>query len=137
MGHSGLSTQGGGLHTALCVCLCVCLIAQSCPTLCDPLDYSPPGSSVHRNLPGKNIGVGCHAFLQGIFPTQGSNPDLPHCRQILYQLSFKGSQKDTYSPHGTETENLKIRPKRATDFHMQPLLEGGYCLSTVKTAVAL
>ena len=96
LGHSGLSTQGGGLHTALCVCLCVCLIAQSCLTLCDPLDCSPPGSSVCRNLPGKNIEVGCHAFLQGIFPTQGSNPDLLHCRQILYCLS-QPQAKTNYS----------------------------------------
>ena len=47
----------------------------------------PPGSSVHGDSPGKNIGVGCHALLQGIFPTRGSNPSLPHCRQILYHLS--------------------------------------------------
>ena len=37
------------------------------------MDYSPPGSSVHGDSPGKNIGVGCHTLLQGIFPTQGSN----------------------------------------------------------------
>ena len=52
---------------------------------------SPRGSSVHGDSPGKNIGVGCHALLQGIFPTQGSNPGLPHYRQILYHLSHKGS----------------------------------------------
>ena len=46
---------------------------QSCLTLCDPMDYSPPGSSVRGDSPGKNTGVGCHALLQGIFPTQGSN----------------------------------------------------------------
>ena len=46
-----------------------------------------PGSSVHGDSPGKNTGVGCHALLQGIFPTQGSNPGLPHCNQILYHLS--------------------------------------------------
>ena len=40
--------------------------------------------------PGKNTGVGCHALLQGIFPTQGSNPGFPHCRQILYHLSHQG-----------------------------------------------
>ena len=56
---------------------------QSSPTLDDPMDCSPPGSSVHRDSPGKNTGVGCHDLLQGIFPTQGSNPGLPHCRQIL------------------------------------------------------
>ena len=40
------------------------------------------------NSPGKNTGVGSHALLQGIFPTQGSNPGLLHCRQTLYQLSY-------------------------------------------------
>ena len=63
---------------------------QSCLTLCNPMDCSPPGSSVHGDSPGKNTGVGCHALLQGIFPTQGSNPDLPHCR-CLYCLSHQGS----------------------------------------------
>ena len=43
------------------------------------------------NSPGQNTGVGSLSFLQGIFPTQGSNPDLPHCRQILYHLSRQGS----------------------------------------------
>ena len=44
---------------------------QLCPTLCDPVNDSPPGSSVHGDSPGKNTGVGCQALLQGIFPTQG------------------------------------------------------------------
>ena len=48
-------------------------LLQSCPTLCNPMDCSLPGSPVHGNSPGKNTGVGCHAFLQGMFPTQGSN----------------------------------------------------------------
>ena len=39
--------------------------------------------------PGENTGVGCHAALLGIFPPQGSNPCLPHCRQILYRLSHQ------------------------------------------------
>ena len=52
------------------------LDAWSCLTLHDPMDCSPPGSSVHGILPGKNTGVDCHALLQGIFPTQGSNPRL-------------------------------------------------------------
>ena len=47
------------------------LVTRSCPTLCDPTDCSPPGSSVHGDSPGKNTRVGCHALLQGIFPTQG------------------------------------------------------------------
>ena len=70
---------------------CMCLVAQSCPTVCNPMDCSPPGSSVYRDSPGKNIGESCHALLQGIFPTQGSNLGLPHCRRILYCLSHQGS----------------------------------------------
>ena len=65
----------------------MCLVAQSCLTLCNPMDCSPPGSSAHGDSPGENSRVGCHALLQGIFPTQGSNPDLLHCRWILYHLS--------------------------------------------------
>ena len=42
----------------------LCLVAQSCPTLCDPMDCSLPGSSVHGDSPSKNTGVGCHALLQ-------------------------------------------------------------------------
>ena len=68
-----------------------CLVVQSCPTLCDSMDCSPPDSSVHGDSPGKNTEVGCHALLQGIFPIQGSNPGLLHGRQILYQLSYQGS----------------------------------------------
>ena len=44
-----------------------------------------------RNSPGKNTGVGCHFLLQGIFPTQGLNPGLLHCRWSLYHLSHQGS----------------------------------------------
>ena len=66
---------------------------QSCLTFCDPMDCSPPSSSVHEDSPGKNTGVGCHALLQGIFPTQGLNPGLLHCRWILYHLSHQGSPR--------------------------------------------
>ena len=51
----------------------------------------PHGLYSPRNSPGQNIGVRSLSLLQGIFPTQGSNPGLPHCRQILYQLSYQGS----------------------------------------------
>ena len=64
---------------------------QLCLTLYDPMDCSLPGSSVCGDSPGKNTGVGCHALLQGIFPTQGSNLSLTHCMQILYRLSPQGS----------------------------------------------
>ena len=45
--------------------------------------------------PGKNTGVGCHALLQGIFPTQGSNPGLPYCRWILLPSEPPGKPKNT------------------------------------------
>ena len=72
----------------------LCLVTQLCLTLCDPMDCSPPSSSVHGDSPGKNTGVGCHVLLQGIFPTQGLNPGLPHCWQILYCLSRQESPQD-------------------------------------------
>ena len=49
------------------------MCTQSCTTVCDPLDCSLPGSSVHGDSPGKNTGVACHALLQVIFLTQRSN----------------------------------------------------------------
>ena len=73
--------------------LLLCLVVQSCPTLCDTMDCSLPGSSVHRDSPGKNTGVGCHDLLKGIFLTQGSNTSVPHCRLILHHLSHQGSPR--------------------------------------------
>ena len=99
-------------------------LLQSCPTLCDHMDYRTPGSSVHGssreeyvkvkvsqssltlqphglymyspwNSPGQSTEVGSLSLLQGIVPTQGLNPGLLHCRQILYQRSYKGSPKNT------------------------------------------
>ena len=62
-------------------------VIQSCLTLWDPMDCRP------WNSPGQNTEVGSLSLLQGIFPTQGLNPDLSHCRWILYQLSHKGSPR--------------------------------------------
>ena len=73
------------------MCVCARLFAQLCLTLCDPMNCSSPGSSVHGNSPGKNTRVGCHAPPQGLFPTQRSNPGLPYFRWILYHLSHQGS----------------------------------------------
>ena len=81
-------------------CQC-CLVAQSCPTLCNPMDYtarqaplsmgfSPPGSSVHGVLQARILEWVAMPFSRGsIFPTQGWNPGLLHCRQILYCLSYQ------------------------------------------------
>ena len=86
----------------------VCLVTQLCLTLCDPMGPMPgcslPGSSVHGDSPGKNTGVGCYAFFQGIFSTQGSNPGVPHCRQFFffffYHLRHQGMKgKDSGKNH--------------------------------------
>ena len=57
--------------------------------MCDSL--RPHGLYSPRNSPSQNPGVGSLSLLQGIFPTQGSNPGLLHCRWICYQLSYQGS----------------------------------------------
>ena len=69
------------------------LVAPSYPTLCDPVDCNPPGSSVHRILHARILKWVSHSLLQGIFLTQGLNTGLPHGRQILYHLSHEGSPK--------------------------------------------
>ena len=73
-------------------------VTQSCPTLCDPM-----------NCPGQNTGVGSFSLLWRIFPTQGSNPGLPLCGRILYQLSHKGSpkQKQTHRYRQQTTEGVR------------------------------
>ena len=73
------------------------------------MDCRPPGSSVHGDSPVKNTGVGCHALLQEIFPTQGSNPGLPHCGWILYHLSHLGSHL---------MKRQLIRPKTNFKLHL-------------------
>ena len=55
----------------------------------------PRGLYSPWNSPGQNTGVGSLSLFQGIFLTQGSNPSLPHCRRILYQLNHKGSPRKT------------------------------------------
>ena len=61
--------------------------AQLYTALCNPMDSSP------WNSPDQNTGLGSLSLFQGIFPTQGSNPGLPHCRWILYHLSYKESPR--------------------------------------------
>ena len=85
------------------VCVCV-LVTQSCPAPYDPMDCSPPSSSVHGILQARNTGVSSHFLLQGIFLTPGLNLDLLHCRQILYHLSHQrssmGCLQDTQPKEG-------------------------------------
>ena len=66
------------------------VLTKVCPTLAIPWAEELAGFSPWDS-PGKNTGVGCQFLLQEIFPTQESNLRLLPCRQILYQLSYKGS----------------------------------------------
>ena len=79
--------------------ICACLLAQSCLTLFDPIDCGPPSSFVDGNSPGKNTGVGSPCPPPGDLPNQGSNPVLPHCRQILYPLSHQRSPTKVIEPN--------------------------------------
>ena len=64
-------------------------VAQSCSTLCNPMDYT-----VHGILQARMLEWIAIPFSRGFFPNQGSNPGLLHCRQILYQLSHQGRPED-------------------------------------------
>ena len=61
----------------------ICILCCAMLTLCDPIDYNLPGSSVHGDSLEKNTGVGCHLLFQEIFPTQGLNPGLPHSGRLF------------------------------------------------------
>ena len=78
----------------------LCFITHLCLTPCNPMDYSLPGSFVHRDSPGKNTGVGCHALFLGIFPAQWSNLSLLHWQADSLPLSHPGSPQkwaDTFT----------------------------------------
>ena len=66
------------------LCAVLCLVAQSCPSLCDHMDYSPAGSSAHGDSPCKNTGVGSLSLLQGNFPIQELNGSLQGSPLISY-----------------------------------------------------
>ena len=105
-------------------------VTQSCPTLWDLMDYTqkerkwscsvmseslrPHGWVACTRLfcpwdfLGKSTGVGCYFLLQGIFPTQGSNPGLLHCRQMLYRLSHQGSHHGLYSSRNFPAQNTGV-----------------------------
>ena len=67
-----------------------------------------PTKLLYGNSSGKTTGVGCHAFLQGIFQTQGLNPGLPHCRQILYHLSHQGIPRILEEPGDLPDAGIKL-----------------------------
>ena len=83
---------GGLIHFLLFFfILYMCLVTQSCPTPCDPMDCSPPGSSVYGILQTRILEWVAIPFSRGIFPTQELNPSLLNYRQILYCLSHSNT----------------------------------------------
>ena len=121
----------------VCVCVCVCLhacsVAQSYLTLCDPMDCSLLGSSVHEDSPGQNTGVGSLSLLQGIILTQESNRGLLHCRWILYQRSYQGHdvrKSNHYAVHLKLTQcyvnciSLKLEGKNKLKYIFQKYIFG-------------
>ena len=97
--------------SGLAVFSVLCLVTQSCPTLCD--------SSVHWDFPAKNTRVGCQFPSPGVFPTQGSNPGLLHCRQILYQLSSQGTLNFFYI--------LQFKPEFCNEFMIWATVSSKFC----------
>ena len=67
------------------------LVTQSCPTLCNPMDYSLPGFSVHGTLQARILEWVAISFSRGVFQIQTTNLGLLHCRQTLYHLSHQGA----------------------------------------------
>ena len=82
---------GGGRGAGRGEGVCTLSESESCSVMSNSL--GPHGLYSPWNSPGQNTGVGSLSLLQGIFPTQGSSPGLLYCRQILYQLSHKGSPR--------------------------------------------
>ena len=65
-------------------------VSKSCPTLCDPMDCSLPGSSVHGIFPGKNTGVGCYILLQGNLPRSRIEPASPALAGRFFTTELRG-----------------------------------------------
>ena len=96
LGREDSLDEGMAIHSSILAMLRALKVkvTQLCPTLCDLMDYT-----VHVTLQARILEWVAFSLLQGIFPTQGSNPYLPHCRWILYQLSHQGSPTPLKSPN--------------------------------------
>ena len=112
----------------------LCLVAQLCLTFCDSMDCSPSDSSVHGDSSGKNTRVGCCALLQGIFPTQGSNPRSPALQ--VDSLPSEPPGKSLYIYTHTHTHTHTCIYTHATIFKMEPahMHKGRYWSSTKNSA---
>ena len=88
---AGCAPKLSVIAVELCVCVCVCVCCSVVSNSGTPWTVTHQAPLSVGISPGKNTGVGSHSLLQGKLPTQGSNPGLSLCRQILYHLSHQGS----------------------------------------------
>ena len=121
---SGTMSKPVQLYQKKNACIDACMHAQSCPTICNPMDYSLPGSSAHGDSAGKNTGVGCHSLFQGIFPTQGLNPGLPYCRWFFTIWAMSEASYIRYVSY--------ISTQR-THFFIPALINTLYCTTQILT----
>ena len=105
---------------------CYYLVTQSCPTLCDPMDCSLPGS-LSMGFPSREYWNGLPCLFQGIFLTQGSNPGLLHCRWILYHQLYYTTQSNL---------QIQCNPYQITNgiFHRTRTKHFTICMETQKTS---
>ena len=111
--------------------MCMCAKSlQLCLTLCDPMDCSPPGSSVHGILQAKILEWVAVPFSRASSQPQGSNLGLPHCRQMLYHLSHQGSPSNckrrcTNPQRGGNDEVEGLRESNAKNKSVKDLMLPG------------
>ena len=96
------------------------LVTQSCSTLCHPMDCSPPGSYVHGILQARKQEWVAIPFSR-IFPTQGLNPGLLLCREILYHLSHQRSP-DIYKLSGGEENHKYLNSLKSLSLKLMKLI---------------
>ena len=106
----------------------VCMSAQLCPTLCDPMDCSPPGFSVHGTFSGKNTGVGCHLLLQWTFqPKHQTYIACVSCigrwaqMKLILIVIWKEIYNNWYFPlilRKADNKNLKFKPKHPLPYFL-------------------
>ena len=112
--HGASSIIGERKQTSACTSHGAALSRSGMSDSLRPHGLEPTRLLCPWGSPSENTRVGCHALLQGIFPTQGSNPGLPHCRWILHRLSHQGSPrilKRVAYPFCRESFQLRTRTR--------------------------
>ena len=95
------------------------LVTLLCPTLCDAVDCNCQ-APLSVEFPGKNTGVGFHSLLQGLFPTQESNPGVLHCKRVLYHIATREALLKCIlwaklCPHPHKSSCVKVLASRTSE----------------------